>query len=154
MSKITLEKINYEEENKIVDLIYKDPTLKETFSNHKNITSRILNSIYSAFIKLENETIGFIMIVENNKTNTNELDIVILEKYTNNGYGTLALKELKNIILLNKIEIEVQVEKSNICAIKSILNNGFILIKEDKLYYYYSLSEKDKFSIKTLNLTK
>ena len=63
MSKITLEKINYEEENKIVDLIYKDPTLKETFSNHKNITSRILNSIYSAFIKLENETIGFIIIV-------------------------------------------------------------------------------------------
>ena len=35
MSKVTLEKINHEEENKIVDLIYKDPTLKETFSNHK-----------------------------------------------------------------------------------------------------------------------
>jgi len=154
MKKITLEKIKYNEENKIIDLIYKDPVLKETFSNHKYITSRILNSIYSAFIKLENETIGFIMIVENKKENINELDIGILKKYTNNGYGTIALNKLKQIILLNKIDIEIKVKKSNISAIKSILKNNFILIKEDNLYNYYSLSEEEKFSIKKLDLTK
>lgn len=146
-NKLFLQKIDIGKEYQIIDMIYQDKNLKNTFSNEKNMVSRLLNSVYTAFIKYEDKNVGFITIIENKKTNINEIDIGILTEYQNKGFATESLKQLKQIIITNKIEVEIQIEKSNIYAIKSVLKNNFVLSKEHRNYNYYTLSKKDKYSI-------
>lgn len=146
-NKLFLQKIDIGKEYQIIDMIYQDKNLKNTFSNEKNMVSRLLNSVYTAFIKYDDKNVGFITIIENKKTNINEIDIGILTEYQNKGFATEALKQLKQIIITNKIEVEIQIEKSNIYAIKSVLKNNFVLSKEHRNYNYYTLSKKDKYSI-------
>lgn len=136
---IMLKRLNFNEETQIIDVIYHDVDLQQTFGSDKNIRSRLLNSCYAALIKKDEKTIGFIMIVNNTRTNVNEVDIGILKGYRNKGYGTAALSILKNIIINNELEVEIHAKKQNINAIKSIEKNNFVLLKKDQHYNYYTL---------------
>lgn len=141
---IQLERLDYKDQNKILDLINSDSDLKKTFSGGRNTMARLLNTDYAAFIKKENKTIGFIMLVNNGKTNKYEVDIGILKAYRKKGYGSEALSLLKKIIKKNKLNIEIQIKKNNIAAIKSVLNNGFSLIRDDNMCNYYVLLDNKK----------
>lgn len=143
-SEIFLQRIDFGDEKQVLDMIASDEELKNTFSGGKNTISRLINSIYTALIKKEEESIGFVMLVNNPKTDVNEIDMGILEKYRSKGYGTIALKLLKEIIIQNELQVEVQIKKVNIGAIKSTLNNGFVLAKEDKDHNYYVIGETKK----------
>lgn len=136
---ITLKKLKFNEENKVIDLIYQDEELRRTFVGDKNTRSRLANSCYAALIEKDRKTIGFIMIVNNPRTNINEIDMGILTGYRNQGYGTKALGILKNIIIQNDLEVEIQTKKQNISAITSVVYNGFTLVRQDQNHYYYSL---------------
>jgi len=141
---IYLYRLEYNEQHEILNLINKDIDLHNTFSGERNTISRILNADYIALIKKGNINIGFVMLVNNLKTNMYEIDMGILKKYRNKGYGTQVLSILKSIILKNKIKTEIQIKKTNIGAIKSVLKNGFILSKNDKNCNYYTLLDKSK----------
>ena len=83
------------------------------------------------------------MIVNNPRTNINEIDMGVLKKHRGKGYGTEALGILKEIILDNSLEVEIQTKRINVAAITSIVYNGFKLIRDDKDYYYYSIPEEE-----------
>ena len=141
---VYLEKLSFNDQNKIIDLIYKDEVLYETFLERGNTLGRLSNSAYTAFIKDEDIVVGFVMLVEITETNTYEVDMGILEKYRNKGYGTIGLSLLKDIIKSNKIKVEIQTKKENKGAIKSILNNGFVLLRNDNECNYYIMESESK----------
>ena len=142
---ITLKRLNYKEQWNVVDIIYSDDKLLETFGGYRNTKSRLINSNYVAFIQKKDKTIGFVMIVNNPKNNANEIDIGIIQRYRNKGYGTQALSILKSLILQNNLlNIKIQIKKENIAAIKSVLNNGFVLLNCDDECNYYTIQEKTK----------
>lgn len=140
--KIYLQRLEFGDETQILDMISKDEELKDTFSGGNNTISRLMNSIYSAIIKKGNQDVGFVMIVNNEKTDTNEIDMGILKQYRSKGYGTEALRILKQIIIENELDIEIQIKKLNIGAIKSVINNGFVLTKEKEECNYYGIERK------------
>ena len=134
-----LDRLDYDRQHEILDLIQSDATLRDTFTGERNTISRLLNACYVAYIKLGNEDIGFVMIVTNPRNYINEIDMGIIEKYRSNGYGTMALGMLKDLIIENGLEVLIQTSKENIAANKSIINNGFSLSRNDKDCNYYVL---------------
>ena len=131
---ISLEQPNYDKQHIIIN---QDSILKETLGGTKDTTSRILNSSYVGLIKKENSIIGFLMLVYDYKNNVHQLDMGIISKYRNQGYGTTALNQLNHIINKDPIDINIQIKKDNLPAIKAVLKNGFILTKQDNKYHYY-----------------
>lgn len=140
---IGLRKLDFNEEIKIIDIINQDEDLKNTFAQERIVRSRLANSCYSALIEKDGKSIGFVMIVNNPRTNINEIDMGVLKKHRGKGYGTEALGILKEIILDNSLEVEIQTKRINVAAITSIVYNGFKLIRDDKDYYYYSIPEEE-----------
>lgn len=140
---IKLKKLNPEEVTKVIDLIYKDEDLRDTFAEEKIFRTRLLYAGYVALIQKDNKNIGFVMVVNNTKTNKNEVDMGILKEYRSKGYGKEVLSLLKDIIILNDVEVEIQTKQKNIAAINSIIKNGFILVREDKEHYYYSIQKEE-----------
>jgi len=145
--KVNLRKLENREYSLILDMINQDSILKETFLGERNTVSRLLYTDYAAFIKVEEQVVGFLMLVMNEKENVYEVDMGILQKYRNCGYGTEALKILKEIILIQNLDINIQVKKSNEPAKRSIQNNGFINYKIDEEHEYYKL-ENDEIKTK------
>lgn len=137
LDKIALD--NQEYMIQLLDMINKDEKLKKTFSGGRNTLGRILNSNYVAFIKDLDKTVGFIMITTNEKTGIKEVDMGILTDYRKSGYGTKALGLLKEIIIKEKVKVEVQIENVNIAAIQTVLKNGFTLLRRDEIYSYYTV---------------
>lgn len=135
---INLKRLDYDEQNKIIEIINNDQSLQDTFPSERKIISRILNSSYVALIKHKNIPIGFIMLVYNNKENNHELDMGIKKRYQNKGYGTEALNLLKKLLTNEKLKITIQVKTNNIPAIKTVEKNKFLLKKHDNKYRYYS----------------
>ena len=142
--KIRLNRLEDRDLNQILNMINSDEGLKTTFSGGGNTVQRVLDSVYAALIKNVNTTVGFVMITENPKNGKLEIDMGVLEKYRGMGYGTKAMELLKDIILYNELKVEVQIKKTNKAAIKSVLNNGFTLCKQDKLCNYYTVEEDSK----------
>ena len=138
---IYLDMLDYDRQHEILDLIQSDTTLRDTFTGSRNTVSRLLNACYVAFIKLGNKDIGFVMIVNNPRNNMNEIDMGIIEKYKGKGLGTKALGMLKDLIIDNELDVSIQTSKENIAANKSILNNGFILSRNDDNSNYYVLDD-------------
>lgn len=147
-TKVNLKKMEFNEEIKILDIIYQDEDLMNIYISYKNIRSRLVNSCYTALIEKDRKIIGFIMIVNNPKTDVNEIDMGILKEYRNQGYGTEALGILKDIIIQNGLDIEIEVNRQNISAITSLVYNGFSLVRQGQNYYYYSLSNNNKSKVK------
>ena len=135
---ITLKKLSYNEEEKILNIINNDKLLKKTFCGEHNTITRILNSSYSGLIQKDNITIGFIMLVYNPDTNEHELDIGIKSEYRNHGYGTIALCIMKEIITREKAKVNIQIKNENISAKKMIKKNNFNFVYKDNKYSYYS----------------
>lgn len=138
---IYLDRLDYDRQHEILDLIQSDATLRETFTGSRNTVSRLLNACYVAFIKLGTEDVGFVMIVNNPRNDMNEIDMGLIEKYRGKGYGTIALGMLKDLIIDNGLDISIQTSKNNIAANRSILNNGFSLSRNDKDCNYYVLDD-------------
>lgn len=143
-NRVRLKVLDYSEQQKILEMINSDEALKNTFSGDRNTIGRIFNSLYTAIIKDGSKEVGFIMIVYNGRTGKNEIDLGILTKYRNMGYGTKALELLKDIIYLHSLDVEIQIQKKNKPAIKSVLNNGFVLCRQDKECNYYTIKEDSK----------
>lgn len=122
---------------KIINFVSEDNLLLKTFGNGKNIKSRLLNSYYACYICLDNVEIGFINVVDVN--NVMEVDLGILSMYRNKGYGTMALRMLRESILCYYRNVIIQTERNNVAANKSIIDNEFRLIKKDEKYNYYSM---------------
>lgn len=122
---------------RIINLVSEDNLLLKTFGNGKNIKSRLLNSCYACFICLNGVRIGFINVVD--KNNMYEVDMGILSMYRNKGYGTMALRMLRESILCYCRNVIIQTERNNVAANKSIIDNEFRLIKKDEKYNYYSM---------------
>ena len=144
LDSIKLKDLNYGEEDIILNMIYSDEELQDTFSGGHNTMSRILNADYSGLIKLGRINVGFIMLVFNGRTGKHEIDMGILKKYRGNGYGTQALGLLKKRILKSNISIDIQIKQANEAAIKSVLKNGFVLYNQDKECYYFKIVENKK----------
>ena len=143
MEELILEKIPKGKELDIIDIIKGDSVLESTFGGNSNTLSRIANSKYRAYIKVDNKIVGFVMIVDNNRTNKDEIDMGIVKGYTNKGYGTKVLSIIKKIIIANNLNPEIQVKKINISAIETVLKNNFSLIRNDKDCFYYGLKEEE-----------
>lgn len=136
---ITLNRLDYNEQGIILDIINKDSTLCQTFKGKENTISRIINSSYAATINKNNTIIGFIMLVYNQRTNSHEIDLGILEKYQNYGYGTIALGKMKDLIQRENVDISIQVKKENTPAIRIVTKNNFTLVDEDEHHNYYGV---------------
>lgn len=119
----------------IIPFISEDNLLLKTFGNGNNIKYRLLYSSYACYICLDGVDIGFINVV--NKNDIFEIDMGIISPYRNKGYGTQALKLLKETVLFDNENIVIQTKKNNIAANKSVIDNEFKLIKIDKKYNYY-----------------
>lgn len=143
MEELMLERIPRGQELDIIDIIKRDFNLERTFGGNNNTISRIMHSKYCAYIKLSNKVIGFVMIVDNDRTKTDEIDMGIIRGYTNKGYGTKALGILKKIIIANNLNPEIQVKKINISAIETVLRNDFSLIRDDEDCFYYRLKDEE-----------
>lgn len=140
---IRLRKLNYNEETKVIDIINQDEDLQNTFAQDRGIRSRLANSCYTAVIEHDNKEIGFVMIVNNPRTDKNEVDMGILKEHRGKGYGTEALGILKDIIVANELEVEIQTKRKNVAAITSMVYNGFKLVRDDREHYYYSIPEEE-----------
>lgn len=144
---VRLEKIALDDSNglnQILDIIHSDEQLKDTFGGYENTILRIANASYVAHIKYLNKTVGFVMIVINDRTNTNEVDMGILEGYRKQGIGTKALGLLKEIIIKKNINVQVQIQNVNSAAIQTVLKNGFVLLEANELYSYYTVDLEQK----------
>ncbi len=140
---IRLRKLDFNEETKVIDIINQDEDLTNTFAQDRGIRSRLANSCYTAVIEHDNKEIGFVMIVNNPRTNINEVDMGILKEHRGKGYGTEALGILKDIIVANELEVEIQTKRKNVAAITSMVYNGFKLVRDDNEHYYYSIPEEE-----------
>ena len=140
---VRLRKLDFNEETKVIDLIAQDEDLRSTFAQDRGIRSRLANSCYTAVIEHDNKEIGFVMIVNNPRTDVNEVDMGILKEYRSQGYGTAALGILKDIIVANDLEVEVQTKRKNVAAITSMVYNGFKLVRDDREHYYYTIPEEE-----------
>lgn len=146
---ISLKRVQLDDSNsltEILNLINGDEELQNVFSGQKNTMTRLLNASYVAFIQNKNQNIGFVMIVNNERTNTQEVDMGILEDFRNLGYGTKALELLKEVVEKNRIMVEVQIQNTNMLAIRTVEKNGCKLIRQTEEYNYYvfDFSEGDK----------
>lgn len=128
--------------NKILDMIKTDEGLAATFVGGNNTRSRLVSSSLTAFIQDGNKTVGFIMLVENDKTGKHEVDMGILTKYRNQGYGTEALAIVKDLIVREKVKTEIQIENTNMAMIKTALKNGFVLARQDEKCSYFVVDSK------------
>lgn len=121
--------IHYYQSGEYTDLsiLYEDEDIRDTFNGFR--ADRIISSEYIFMIDLDDEPIGFILLVLENR-NQLGLDMGIIKKYRNKGYGTEAMKLFKEAIK-NKIDKELvaEVKKNNIGANKAIINGGFEFYK-------------------------
>lgn len=141
---VNLYRLEGTDEFLILNMINYDPELRKTFGGEENTKSRIRCSEFSALIRDKETTVGFVMILRSNHTNKYEVDLGILEQYRKKGYATKAMELLKNVILYNDLNIEIQTKKDNVGANKSVIKNGFTLCREDKFCNYYILKEDSK----------
>ena len=141
---VYLERLEIGDEQPILDMIQQDAILQRTFSGGRNTLTRLINSDYSAMINNGEENVGFVMLVYNGRNKNYEVDMGILTQFRRMGYGTKALELLKDVILANKIEVEIQTKKVNVAAIRSITKNGFKLHRQDEECYYFKLDEKER----------
>ena len=141
---VTLKTLNIGEEQKILEMIRSDEILSDTFGTGIDRMYRLAETTYAAIIKDGNTPVGFIMMADPHQTDTHEIDIGILKDYQKQGYGSEALKLLKEIIINNHIKTSVQVNKCNIPAIKTVTNNGFTLVNSDENYNFYTLETKKR----------
>ena len=72
---VRLRKLDFNEGIKVIDIINQDEDLKNTFAQERIVRSRLANSCYSALIEKDGKSIGFVMIVNNPRTNINEIVI-------------------------------------------------------------------------------
>ena len=138
---VSLKKIELDDSkslNTVLNMINSDEELQSVFSVQKNTISRLLNASYVAFIQNNDQNVGFVMIVNNERTNTQEVDMGILSDFRDLGYGTKALELLKDIVEKNKIMVEIQIKSTNMPAIKTVEKNGCQLIRKTDEYNYYS----------------
>lgn len=124
--------------NTILNMINSDEELQRIFSGQENTMTRLLNASYVSFIQHSNKNIGFIMIVNNERTNTQEVDMGIMNGFRKNGYGTKALELLKEVVEKDKIMVEVQIQNTNMGAIRMVEKNGCKLIRQTDEYNYYA----------------
>jgi len=141
---VNLRELRYNELVSILNMIESDSDLKDTFGGGANTRKRLANSGYSALIRNKIKPVGFIMVVYNERTSKYEIDMGVLKEHRNKGYGTRALDLLRDIILRENVKVEVQVKKTNVQAIKSVIKNGFVLCRQDKLCNYYTIKEDSK----------
>ena len=123
--------------NRVLKMINDDAELQSVFSGQKNTMTRLLNASYIAFIENRHQNVGFVMLVNNEKTNTQEVDMGILEGFRDLGYGTKALELLKEVVETNRIMIQVQIKNTNIPAIRTAEKNGCKLIRQNDECRYY-----------------
>ena len=94
------------------------------------------------YINYNQKRVGFIALVNSIHGNFYEIDMGVKKEYQGLGIGTQALSLLKRIVQKNNINIEIQVKNVNYAAIKTVLKNGFVLARQDKLYSYFSIDSK------------
>lgn len=144
LEEVYLERLEPGDEQPVLDMIQQDAILQRTFNGGRNTLTRLINSDYTAMINNGEEEVGFVMLVYNGRNKNYEVDMGILTKFRRMGYGTKALELLKDIILANQLEVEIQTKKVNVAAIRSITKNGFKLCRQDDECYYFKLSEENK----------
>jgi len=125
---IGLYKCNNKELNTITDFYYKDKLIYNTFNGVR--VDRIVLCDYGFLIKNDNINIGFILLV--NENNSYNVDMGILRKYRNKGYGSICLKLLKEEF--NNFNISVK--KDNVAANKAIIK-CFKLNKSNNTTNFY-----------------
>ena len=108
----------------ILQMIQTDSQFRDTFGAQENTVKRVANSVYSAIVRDKETPVGFVMIVYNGRTNKYEIDMGILKNYRKKGYATKAMELLKEVVLINELDVEVQTRKTNIGAIQSSIKNG------------------------------
>lgn len=120
--KITIRSFQNEDYFNLLSL-YEDEDIKDTFNGFRK--DRIICSEYIFMINLNDIPIGFILLVLENK-NQLGIDIGIIKKYRNKGYGKEAIRLLKKIVNNNlDKDLIAEVKKDNISANKTIANGGF-----------------------------
>lgn len=119
---VSLEKYNMKN-NKHLDLL-KD--LKNDDTVISNITSISNINNYTYIIKVDNNYIGIIRLNEEIDNNYS-LDMGILKKYQNMGYGSMAMMKLEEIITDIWNSVYIRTEYKNKKAIYSSFKAGFII---------------------------
>ena len=128
----------------IIDL-YEKKEINKTFGGFR--PDRLMSSSYHFLITLNDKNIGFILLVkEKQNKQVLFLDIAILKKYRNKGYGKEAL-----ILFKEKYAYQIQdaiiaeTQKENIGINKIMYNIGFEPIESND-------DAINKFKIKSLTL--
>ena len=111
----------------LIDL-YKQKEINSTFSGYRS--DRLLASEYSFLIYLGDIPIGFILCVrERSRRNNLSIDMAILEKYRNLGYGKKSLEIFRDYYLLQiPDQLIVEVDKNNVPAngVKSVFDLEYV----------------------------
>jgi predicted acetyltransferase len=129
---ISLYQCNDDEYHLITNFYY-DDNISDCFNGIR--LDRIINADLAFIIKKDDINIGFILLVnENNKYN---IDSGILRDHCNKGYGSQALKLLKQTIKKYNINYSIQVKKEDEASNKRLIKNNFNLFKETEKYNYY-----------------
>lgn len=120
--------IDEKEDFDILKKLYMKKEINSTFSGYR--ADRISASEYSFLIYLDDVPIGFILCVrEIKKNNSLSIDMAILKKYRNKGYGREALEAFRDYYLHQIPEnMIVEVDKNNLPAngIKNVFDLEYL----------------------------
>lgn len=128
--------INVDDVSEIVDM-YKESEINKYFGGYR--PDRILASEISFLIRLNEYTIGFILLVrEETRKDSLGIDMALKKEYRNKGYATTALEILRdNYFKKIKDDLHVQVRKEDSVANKiiNVLDCEYIESINDSDFY-------------------
>lgn len=133
MKEIKISEMTLSDLNEISNILTTD---FDDFWNASTLESELKNP-FSKYIvaKKENEIIGFAGVIDT-VDRLEITNIVVKKSYRKNGIGTILLKEFIKIAKeKGKNEISLEVNSSNLAAIKLYEKNGFKNIGIRKKYY-------------------
>lgn len=121
---------------------YYDADIFKTFGGERK--DRMINASAGALIMKENTEIGFLLLIEEFGYQTYNVDIGILKKYRNQGYGKIALQLLREEMERFQLNYYIEVKADNPAANRSLLASGFSLCKIDADRNFYTLQREKR----------
>lgn len=122
---------------------YMDEEINHTFGGERK--DRMLNASAASIIKLGNNEIGFLLLVEETNNQYN-IDMGILKKYRGKGYSTMALKLFKEQLEQYELDYLISTHINNKPANSILIANSFEIVKTENSFRYYTL-KREKSSI-------
>jgi RimJ/RimL family protein N-acetyltransferase len=118
--------------NEISEMMRNEEGIREIFENR---TDRIASSEYSLLVEVDNQTIGFIDLVNENIRGFLFIDLGIKKSFREKGYSSIILNKL-NDDLNTKEYLIAEIKKYNVPANKTLEKIGSLIDEVDDRNFY------------------